>query len=105
MKWLSKYMVVLYLSGIFAAGAVSGWVVADRKAKTKVVIPPRPDEISNSFKDRVHAKLGLSEEQQKKINTIIDRNSTAIQSIQADHMKSLRAALNARNSQIKGLLT
>jgi hypothetical protein len=105
MKWHGKYMVVLYLSGIFAAGAVSGWVVAVRQAKTKVVVPPRPDEISKSFKDRVHAKLGLSEEQQKKIDPIIDRNSSTIQSIQADHMKLLRSALDARNSQIKGFLT
>jgi hypothetical protein len=105
MKWLSKYMVVFYLSGIFAAGAVSGWVVADHKAKAKVIVPPRPDEISKSFKDRVHAKLGLTEEQQRRIDGIIDRSSSDIQAVQADHMKSLRLLLDNRNSQISGLLT
>ena len=108
MKWfLSKYLIAAYLSAIFAAGAVSGWVVADHKAKTKVVPvspPPRPDEMSKFYKHRIHEKLNLSEDQKKKVDAVIDRSSGEIQSIMGDNMKAIRQALNNRTAQIKGIL-
>lgn len=104
MRWFSKSLVVVYLSAIFAAGAVSGWVVAERRAKTRVVTPPRPDEISKSFKERVHSRISLSEDQRKKVDRIIERSSAEIQAVHSDHIKSLRVALDNRNAQIKGLL-
>lgn len=104
MKWSSKSLVVVYLSSIFAAGAVSGWVVAERRAKAEAITAPRPDEISQSFKNRLCSRIQLSEDQQKKIERIIERSSAELQSIHSDHIKSLRQALSSRDSQIKGLL-
>jgi Spy/CpxP family protein refolding chaperone len=107
MKWLlSKYLIAAYVSAIFAAGAVSGWVVADHKAKTKVVpvSPPRPDEMSKFYKHRIHERLNLSDDQKKMVDAVIDRSSVEIQSIMGENMKAVRQALNKRSAQIKGVL-
>jgi Spy/CpxP family protein refolding chaperone len=107
MKWfLSKYLIAVYLSAIFAAGAVSGWVVADHKGKAKVVpvAPPRPDEMSKFYKHRLHEKLNLSEDQKKKVDGVVDRSSVEIQGIMGENMKAIRQALNNRTAQIKGML-
>src|SRR3954470_1416506 len=107
MKWLlSKYLIAVYVSAIFAAGAVSGWVVADHKAKAKVipVSPPRPDEMSKFYKHRIHERLNLSEDQKKTVDAVIDRSSVEIQSIMGENMKAIRQALNKRSAQIKGVL-
>ena len=108
MKWfLSKYLIAVYLSAIFAAGAVSGWVVADHKAKSaKVapVAPPRPDEMSKFYKHRLHERLNLSDDQKKKVDAVVDRSSAEIQGIMGENMKAIRQALNNRSSQIKGML-
>jgi Spy/CpxP family protein refolding chaperone len=106
MKWfLSKYLIAVYLSAIFAAGAVSGWVVAEHKPKVVPVSPPRPDEMSKFYKHRLHERLNLSDEQKKQVDAVIDRSSGDIQGIYGENMKAIRRALNNRSSQIKSLLT
>lgn len=106
MKWfLSKYLIAAYLSAIFAAGAVSGWVVAEHKPKAVPVTPPRPDEMSKFYKHRVHEKLNLTDDQKLQVDAVIDKSSGEIQSIYGTNMKAIRQALTTRSARIKGLLT
>jgi Spy/CpxP family protein refolding chaperone len=106
MKWLlSKYLIAAYLSAIFAAGGVSGWVVASHKPKpAPVSAPPRPDEMSKFYKHRIHERLNLSDDQKKKVDAVIDRSSAEIQRIMGENMKAVRQSLNSRSSQIKCML-
>src|SRR5437899_1262340 len=104
MTALNKWKVAVYLSAIFCAGAVSGWVVAAKTTKEKMLTPPHPDEISNSIRQRVHSKLDLTAEQSTQIDKVIDKSSKDIQSIQGECMKRIRQRVNERNSQITALL-
>jgi hypothetical protein len=104
MSVLSKWKIALYLLAIFCAGAVSGWVIAAKTAKEKMFAPPRPDEIANSFRTRVHSKVNPTPEQATKIDGIIDKSSKEIQTMHTDCTKRIRQAITERNSQITGVL-
>src|SRR5678815_2367971 len=100
MSHLSKWKIALYLLAIFSAGAVSGWVVAAKTAKQKMLATPRPDEISNSFRERVHSKIDLAPDQAKRIDAVIDRNSKEIQAIHGECRMRWMQKLKERNAQI-----
>jgi Spy/CpxP family protein refolding chaperone len=102
---LSKWKLVLYLAAIFAAGSVSGWVVATKSAKQKAFTAPQPREITKSWRDRLHAKLNLSAEQAKQIDTIIERTSAEMQTIHGENIRRIWQGINNRNSQIAAILT
>ncbi|HEY2951405.1 MAG TPA: hypothetical protein VGK40_02415 [Verrucomicrobiae bacterium] len=102
---LSKWKLVLYLAAIFAAGSVSGWVVATKSAKKKAFTAPQPREITKSLRDRLHAKLNLSSEQAKQIDAIIERTSAEMQTIHGDNIKRIWQGINNRNAQIEAVLT
>ena len=102
---LSKWKLVLYLAAIFAAGSVSGWVVATKSAKQKAFTAPQPREITKSLRDRLHAKLNLSPEQAEQIDAIIERTSADLQTIHGENIKRIRQGINNRNTQIAAVLT
>jgi hypothetical protein len=104
MSVLSKWKIALYLLAIFSAGAVSGWVVAAKTAKQKMLASPRPDEISNSFRERVHSKIDLAPDQAKRVDAVIDRSSKEIQAIHGECRMRWMQSLKDRNVQITGLL-
>src|SRR5467141_1680072 len=103
MTALTKWKVALYLLAIFCAGAISGWVVAAKTTKERMFASPRPDEIANSFRQRVHSKIDLTPDQTKRVDTVIDRSSKEIQSIHGECIKRIRQGLNDRNAQITAL--
>jgi Spy/CpxP family protein refolding chaperone len=102
---LSKWQVVLYLTGIFLAGSVSGWVIATKTAKQKAFTAPRLDEIAASMRTCMHSRLHLSDDQKKKIDAIIERSSAEVQTIHRDRIDRIRQVLSERNSQIAAILT
>ncbi len=101
---LSKWKIVLYLSAIFCAGGVSGWVIAARTTREKIFAPPRPDEISSFMRARLH-KLDLTPDQTKKVDAIIDRSSREMQTIHGDCMTRIRQGINTRNAQLNAVLS
>jgi len=105
MNGVAKWKLVLYLAAIFAAGAVSGWVIAAKTAKQKAFTAPRSDEISASLRDRLHAKLNLSDEQKQKIDAVLERSSKEMQAIHKAGIDRIRQALSNRTWQISAVLT
>jgi Spy/CpxP family protein refolding chaperone len=105
MKQGVRWKVVLYLTAIFAAGTISGWVVGTQAAKDKAFAPPKPNEIAASLRDRMHSKLNLTPEQAEQVDAIIDCTSKEIQSLHGDCIKRIRQGISSRNAQIKALLT
>jgi len=105
MNGLSKWKVTFYLVAIFAAGTVSGWVVATKMAKRTAFKAPQPREIATSFRDRLHSKLSLNPDQARQIDAIIERSSAEIQALHNDNIKRIKQGLSNRNSQISALLT
>jgi Spy/CpxP family protein refolding chaperone len=102
---MRKWTIALYLLAIFSAGAVSGWVVAAKAAKQKMATGPRPEEMAASYRELVHAKVNLTPEQAKRVDTVIDRSSKDMQSIMGECGKRIRQCRNERSTQINALLS
>lgn len=102
---ISKWKIVLYLAAIFAAGGVSGWVVAAKTTKERILNPPAPKEISSHFCDRLFSRMNLTPEQSQKIQEISDRYAKEVDTLRDEQWRRIRTAANNRNAQINALLT
>ena len=102
---ISKWKIVLYLAGIFAAGGISGWVVAAKTTKERMLTPPAPKEISMHFCDRLASKMNLSPEQSQKIREISERYAKEFDTMRREHGRQIRQSIVSRNAEIKGILT
>jgi len=105
MSVISKWKIALYLAAIFFAGGVSGWMIGAKAAKQKIFSPPDPREISSHMRDRLHSKLDLTEDQGKKVDALIEKNSKEMQAIHGDCMKKIHQGMTGFNAQLKSLLT
>lgn len=105
MNGLSKWLIALYLAAIFAAGAVSGWVVAAKTAKGKMFMPPRWEEIQAHQRERLQSELSLTADQTNRIDRILDQSSKEMRSIHEKNMKRIWGEISNRNAQIIAVLT
>src|SRR5256885_6593816 len=105
MSVISKWKIAVYLAAIFFAGGVSGWMIGAKAAKQKIFSPPDPREISSHMRDRLHSKLDLTEDQGKKVDALIEKNSKEMQAIHGDCMKKIHQGMTGFNAQLKSLLT
>jgi|SRR5436190_6366995 len=101
---IGKWKIMLYLAAIFAAGGVSGWVVAAKTTKEKILSPPGAKEISSHFCDRLFSQMNLTPEQSQKIQEISDRYAKEVDTLRDEQWRRIRAAANNRNAQINGIL-
>jgi Spy/CpxP family protein refolding chaperone len=101
---VSKFKLMLYLAAIFAAGGVSGWVVAAKTTKQKIFSPPAPKEFSSRFCDRVFSSLDLSDDQKQKVREIGDRYDKDMFKLHAQHGRQIRQAVSNRNAQLSAIL-
>lgn len=102
---LSKFKLMLYLAAIFAAGGVSGWVVAAKTTKQRMFSQPAPREFSSKFCDRVFSNLDLSEEQRQKVRDLADRYDKDMFKLHAQHGRQIGSAVSNRNAQLAAILT
>lgn len=101
----SKWKVALYLVAIFAAGAVSGWVVAGRGAKQAAQpAPPRPPSPDFWKRSSVY-ELGLNAEQTNQAKAIIESYAKLMKSTENNHREAIRVASSNRNEELKAILT
>ena len=105
MSGLRPWKLAVYLAAIFAAGSVSGWVLATKTVKQKAFTAPRADEIATSFRKCMHSKLGLTDDQKQKIDAVIERSSKEIQTMHREGIERIRQAIGRRNTQIAAILT
>jgi len=101
---ISKWKIVLYLAAIFAAGGVSGWVVAAKTTKERILTPPAAKEISSRFCDRLFSQMNLTPEQSQKIREISDRYAKEVDTSRDEQWRRIRTAANNRNAQINAIL-
>lgn len=102
---VGKTKLALYLTGIFLAGGISGWVIAARMDKQKTFKPPQPREIAMSLRDRIRAKITLTDEQARQLDVIIERSSAEMHSIHEANGQRIKTCVGQRNAQISAILT
>ena len=101
----SKWKLVIYLLGIFAAGAISGWVVAAKATKEKLYSAPKPQEVKSRLKELCDGRLQLTPDQQKQFDAIIEDNFRKIESLRHEHMQQVGELLAKRSERIMKMLT
>jgi Spy/CpxP family protein refolding chaperone len=101
----SKWKLVIYLLGIFAAGAISGWVVAAKATKERMYSPPQPQEVKSRLKELCDGRLKLTPEQQKQFDAIIEDNFRKIESLRHENMQQIGELLAKRSERIMKILT
>ena len=105
MNGLSKWKLALYLGALFAAGGVSGWVVAAKMAKERAFAPPRFEEFATKMRVQLHEKLSLTPEQQEQLDAIIEQNSKEMNAVHGEFMKRIGAGRSNRTARINAILT
>lgn len=105
MNGLSKWKLAIYLVALFAAGGVSGWMVAAKMAKERAFAPPRFEEYATRMRTQLHERLDLTPDQQSRIDTIIEQSSREMNSIHGELMKRVRLGMSNRNARINAILT
>ncbi len=105
MNRLLTWKVVFYLTAIFAAGSVSGWVIGAKTAKQKMLTPPPPENIGIQMRQDLTQKLELTPEQSEKVDAIFKRFSQEMRTLFESNMQRVRQSVTNRDAQISALLT
>jgi len=102
-----KWKVAAYLTAIFAAGMISGWVVAAREAKTKQPQLPHPPGTSPSQggprKPSIY-QVDLDPDQKTKIDEIMHRYGKKWDELRLQQGNQMRSDSSNRNYEISELL-
>jgi hypothetical protein len=101
MNPLAKWKVVTYMVALFAAGAVTGSVVSYRVGRRAMNRPHAPADYLRARYD----KLGLSPEQAKKIEPMIEAAGAQLRKEQADYIKRIHQIKDEFNGKIASELT
>ena len=103
-----RWKVAAYLMAIFAAGLVSGWVVAGREAQQHPHTPhppgPGPGFRWNSTNSSIY-QLPLSPEQKSKADEIIARYWKKMEAHRAEQMNEMRKDSSNRIEELSAVLT
>jgi Spy/CpxP family protein refolding chaperone len=102
-----KWKVAAYLTAIFAAGMVSGWVVAGREAKSNPhpAHPPGPGSgLGRNTTNSIYP-VGLSSEQKVKVDEIILRYSKMWDARRSEQMNDMRRDSSNRTAELSAVLT
>lgn len=105
MTGLRPWTLAAYLAAIFSAGAVSGWFVGTRAARSAVRTPPKMEEFSRSYRERLISKLTLTDDQRKEIDAILKRTSAEMETSHQQNLGRILAARSNRNAQVVAILT
>jgi hypothetical protein len=100
----TRWKLILYLTSIFVAGGASGWMVAVKSTQERAFRNFRHDEVAHKMKDCIRAELNLTQEQERKIDAIIDDTADQMKGLHGSHMKRVGEIVSNRNEKIMGLL-
>jgi Spy/CpxP family protein refolding chaperone len=105
MNALLKWKVALYLTAIFAAGSITGWMVGTKSTKEKMLSPQLPEQIGTRLREDLNKQLSLSADQKTKVDAIMEQNSKDMK-IQFDaNLLRIRQLGSNRDAQIVSVLT
>lgn len=105
MTGLRPWTLAAYLAAMFGAGAVSGWFVGTRTARSAVRTPPRVEEFSRYYRERLISKLTLTEDQRKEVDAILKRTSAEMDASHQQNLARILASRSNRNAQVMAILT
>jgi Spy/CpxP family protein refolding chaperone len=100
-----KWKVAAYLTAIFAAGMVSGWVVAGREAKTKPQTPPPPGRVESGPRGKPSIyQVDLDPDQKTTIDEIMRKYGKKWDELRSQQGTQMRQDSSNRNNEISKVL-
>jgi Spy/CpxP family protein refolding chaperone len=100
-----SWQVYLVLVGIFVAGGLSGWVVANGVARRHALLPPPPEVwIARQIAHVAH-ELQLTPEQKEHIQPIVKRTTEELDKLRHQSMPAVHGILERMETDIAGQLT
>ena len=101
----SKWKTIGYAAAIFVAGGVSGGALGVYETKSHLFAPPPEQEMALRIRNRLQAKLGLSEEQMAKIKPIVEGAARDLHSIRAETAQRINKVFDDSYAQVSAILT
>jgi hypothetical protein len=101
----SKWKTIGYAAAIFIAGGVSGGALGFYQARSSLSTPPREQEMALRMRMRLKTRLGLSSDQEAKIEPIIETAVSELHSIRADTAQQMNKVFETSFAQVSALLT
>ena len=105
MNKLTQGRAILYLAAIFIAGAVAGTLLGYTSGRQKVSRPPRPGEMAEHIRSRLHDRLKLTAEQLAKIQPLIQQACAEMEGIHRESFRRVSDNFKKLNQQIAEHLT
>ena len=99
------WQVYLVLIGIFVAGGLSGWVVANGVARRHAHLPPHPEVWISRQMEHVARELQLTPEQKERIQPIVKRTTEELDKLRHQSMPAVHSILERMETDIAGQLT
>jgi len=96
----SKWKTIGYAAAIFVAGGVSGGALGVYETKSHLFAPPPEQEMALRIRNRLQAKLGLSEEQMAKIKPIVEGAARDLHSIRAETAQRINKVFDDSYAQV-----
>lgn len=100
-----KALIVLCLTGIFAAGGAIGAVVALRVAKDMALEKAKPNSFVIRHYKKMTRELELAPEQCEQVNKILRETASDIDALRKASFRESSARLREMNQKIAALLT
>ena len=99
------WQVYLVLIGIFVAGGLSGWVVANGVARRHAHLPPHPEVWISRQMEHVARELQLTPEQKERIQPIVKRDIEELTKLSRQSMRTVHGILERMETDIMAQLT
>lgn len=97
---------LFYVIALFLAGAITGGVVGACTAKRLMFLhPPRPHDLAQHLRAQLHTRLGLTPEQERRIDPILDQTDSQLKAIHREAMAKVSQAIDQTHSRIAAELT
>lgn len=98
----SRWLAVLALVAIFAAGGVTGWLL---RPMGRPHGPPRGDDLAAHMRARLTRSLSLTPEQIEKLKPIIAESASDLDRMRRESEERVGKVMDEMNSKISVLLT
>lgn len=104
MNTWSRKAALVYLTGIFLAGAAAGWFGGYRQGRKQGIAPPRREEMSSHMCNRLRERLGLSADQLKQVEPIVAETARQIRTEHVAAFEKVDVFIKQSNERISVFL-
>jgi hypothetical protein len=100
MSPLTPSKVVAYLAVIFVVGGATGAVLTFKNTRDRDARPPSMEKVCSGMQDRLRTKLGLTEEQMKKLQPIFEQPAHDLRAVRSRAIQDTDAIICRAHQQI-----